>query len=166
MRLVRARCCHGESNDWHLNGPCSPGTPKLPVPVFGWNLTKMARAMEKRKWSSLKRHFSSGGHTLPLSSESSPEYCVRLLKSPSVQNYYGFRSKLKSFTDDWMSEFLDNDGMEVLLGALERLNSRKLFVDAVMLLECTSCIKTVLNSKAGLEFMIGNRKFTRRLGRG
>ena len=101
-----------------------------------------------------------------LSSESSPEYCVRLLKYPSVQNYCGMRGKLMCSSNDWMAEFLENDGMDVLLGALERLSSRKLFVDAVMLLECTCCIKMVLNSKAGLEFMIGNRDFTRRLGRG
>ena len=98
--------------------------------------------------------------------EATPEYCVGLLKSPSVQKYHGIRRKLKSSSDDWMTEFLDKDGMEILLGALERLSSRKLFVDAVMLLECTCCIKTVLNSKAGLEFMIGHRDFTRRLGRG
>lgn len=127
----------------------------------------MSRTVAKNKWSSFRRQLSGGYQTrlLPLS-EASPEFCVRLLKSPSVQNYYGIRSKLKSSSQDWMAEFLDNDGMEVLLGALERLSSRKLFVDAVMLLECTCCIKTVLNSKAGLEFMIGNRAFTRRLGRG
>jgi len=122
----------------------------------------------KNKWSSLKRQLSFSGGEQPcfLSNEASPEFCVRLLKSPTVQNYHGIREKLKSSSSDWMSEFLESDGMEVLLGALERLSSKKLFVNAVMLLECTCCIKTVLNSKAGLEFMIGNREFTRRLGRG
>ena len=126
----------------------------------------MSRIAVKNKWSSLRRQLSGADQTCLLSNEASPEFCVRLLKSPSVQNYHGIRSKLKSSSDDWMAEFLDRDGMEVLLGALERLSSRKLFVDAVMLLECTCCIKSVLNSKAGLEFMIGNRDFTRRLGRG
>lgn len=126
----------------------------------------MSRIAVKNKWSSLRRQLSGGDQRCLLSNEASPEFCVRLLKSPSVQNYHGIRSKLKSSSDDWMAEFLDRDGMEVLLGALERLSSRKLFVDAVMLLECTCCIKSVLNSKAGLEFMIGNRDFTRRLGRG
>ena len=66
-----------------------------------------------------------------------------------------------------MLEFLENNGMEILLDALEKLASLKLFFDAaIMLLECASCIKTVMNSKTGLDFMVGNRDFTRRLGRG
>ena len=127
----------------------------------------MARySVEKKRWSYLKRQLSGENQFNILSSDASPEFCVRLLKSPSVQNYHGIRSKLKSSSEDWITEFLDNDGMEVLLGALERLSSRKLFVDAVVLLECTYCIKTVLNSKSGLQFMIANREFTRRLGGG
>lgn len=66
-----------------------------------------------------------------------------------------------------MLQFLENNGMEVLLDALEKLGSLKLLFDAaVMLSECASCIKTVMNSKTGLDFMVGNRDFTRRLGRG
>lgn len=128
----------------------------------------MAKCSAEKKWSYLKRQISFHREEQIdlLSNDASPEFCVRLLKSPSVQNYNGIRSKLRSSSDDWITEFLDNDGMEVLMGALERLSSKKLFVDAVMLLECTCCIKTVLNSKSGLEFMIGNRDFTRRLGRG
>ena len=154
------------SNDWHLMVRAPRDHQKYLWNVFRRNLTKMSSTVAKNKWSSLQTHFNSGEHILFLSSESSPEYCVRLLKYPSVQNYYGMRGKLMCSSNGWMAEFLENDGMEVLLGALERLSSRKLFVDAVMLLECTCCIKTVLNSKAGLEFMIGNRDFTRRLGRG
>ncbi|KAJ7363368.1 hypothetical protein OS493_011656 [Desmophyllum pertusum] len=126
----------------------------------------MSRITVKNKWSSLKRHLSAGDEGFWLSSEASPEYCVRLLRFPTLQTYYGIHNKLKSSSNGWMCEFLESNGMEVLLGALERLSSAKLFVDAVMLLECTSCIKTVMNSKTGLDFMVGNRDFTRRLGRG
>lgn len=120
----------------------------------------------KNKWNTLKWHLSTGDQNFCLPIEASPEFCVRLLRFPSVQTYHSIHSKLKSSSDEWIFEFLQNNGMEVLLDALERLSSLKLFVDAVMLLECTSCIKTVMNSKTGLDFMVGNRDFTRRLGIG
>ena len=126
----------------------------------------MSRFTVKNKWSSLKRQLSDGDQGSWVSSEASPEFCVRLLRFPSVQTYCGIHSKLKNSSNDWMVEFLESNGMEVLLDALEKLSSLKLFVDAVMLLECTSCIKTVMNSKTGLDFMVGNRDFTRRLSRG
>lgn len=126
----------------------------------------MSKFTFKNKWSSLKRRLSDGDQGFLLSSEVSPEFCVRLLRFPSVQTYCGIHNKLKSSSNDWMLEFLENNGMEVLLDALEKLSSLKLFFDAVMLLECASCIKTVMNSKTGLDFMVGNRDFTRRLGRG
>lgn len=126
----------------------------------------MSRFTFKNKWSSLKRRLSDGDQGFLLSSEVSPEFCVRLLRFPSVQTYCGIHNKLKSSSNDWILEFLENKGMEVLLDALEKLSSLKLFFDAVMLLECASCIKTVMNSKTGLDFMVGNRDFTRRLGRG
>lgn len=126
----------------------------------------MSKFTFKNKWSSLKRRLSDGDQGFLLSSEVSPEFCVRLLRFPSVQTYCGIHNKLKSSSNDWILEFLENNGMEVLLDALEKLSSLKLFFDAVMLLECASCIKTVMNSKTGLDFMVGNRDFTRRLGRG
>lgn len=129
-------------------------------------LTKMSKITVKNKWWTLKRHLSTGDQSFWLPSEASPEYFVRMLRFPSVHNYYGIHNKLKSASDEWIAEFLQNNGMVVLFDALERLSSLKSFEDALMLLECTSCIKTVMNSKSGLDFMVGNRDFTRRLGRG
>lgn len=126
----------------------------------------MSRCTVKNKWSSLKRQLSDGDQSPWLPNEASPGFCVRLLRFPSVQTYCGIHRKLKSSSNDWMVEFLESNGMDVLLDSLENLSSLKLFVDAVMLLECASCIKTVMNSKTGLDFMVGNRDFTRRLGRG
>ena len=127
----------------------------------------MSRITVKRKWSSLKSRISDKERGFSPSSDVSPEFCVHLLRSPSVQTYCGIHRKLKSSSKDWMVEFLENNGMEILLDALEKLGSLKLFFDAaVMILECASCIKTVMNSKTGLDFMVGNRDFTRRLGRG
>ena len=143
------------------------GTPKLPANVFhSRTYQKMSDMTVRNKWWTLKRHVSTGDQNFWLPSEASPEYCIRLLRFPSVQTYHGIHSKLKCSSDEWIFEFLQNNGMEVLLDALERLSSLKMFVDAVMLLECTSCIKTAMNSKIGLDFMVGNRDFTRRLGRG
>ena len=38
--------------------------------------------------------------------------------------------------------------------------------DAMLLLECVSCVKNVLNSKQGLEYLVEQKDYTRKLARG
>ena len=47
-------------------------------------------------------------------------------------------------------------GLSALLDAIEAIGSRRVSAlsDAMLLLECVSCIKTVLNSKVGIEYII------------
>ncbi|EDO35346.1 predicted protein [Nematostella vectensis] len=124
----------------------------------------------KTKWSSLKRQLSGNDTNKSLSDDATPDLCIRLLRFPSVGNFSGLKTKLKKSSSEWMGEFLCLDGMSVLLSALERVGSRAArsshFCDAVLQLECVCCIKAVMNSRTGLEYMIENRAMTRRLGAG
>ncbi len=97
-----------------------------------------------------------------------PDICVGLLKMPSMSTYSALNKKLKSCSENWMMRFLEEDGLEVLLDAVSALSSRRVSAlsDAMTLLECIACIKTVMNSKMGLEFLVQNQTYTRRLVKG
>ncbi|XP_070554541.1 inverted formin-2-like [Ptychodera flava] len=88
------------------------------------------------------------------------ELCVKLLCVPTVQNYAGLKHRLSNCTKEWMDEFLELGGLGLLLESLERLCDRgySSFADAFLQLECVGCIKAVLNSKSGIDFIIETRE--------
>lgn len=100
--------------------------------------------------------------------EADPELCIRLITKPTVQNYAGIKSRILKSTSEWMEEFLRLGGLEALFLSLERLSDKSVcsFVDAFIQLEAVHCIKAVMNSKAGLEYMIESQNFTRELTTG
>jgi hypothetical protein len=100
--------------------------------------------------------------------EADPELCMRLITKPTVQNYAGIKSRIKKSAAEWMEEFLKLGGLEALFLSLERLSDKSVcsFVDAFIQLEAVQCIKAVMNSKAGLEYMIDSQNFTRELTTG
>lgn len=67
-----------------------------------------------------------------------------------------------------MSEFLELRGLDVLFESLERLcdKSYNKFADAVLQLECVTCVKAVMNSKTGLDYIVFHPDYTRNLARG
>ncbi|XP_023930367.1 inverted formin-2 [Lingula anatina] len=94
-----------------------------------------------------------------------PEICVSLLRIPSMQTYSALKKKLKNATLDWVQGFLDNDGLEVLLDCVDSIGNRRVtqLADALMLLECVACIKAVMNSKRGLDYIVKHKEHTRKL---
>ncbi|EDO35348.1 predicted protein, partial [Nematostella vectensis] len=118
------------------------------------------------KWRTIRHKFARDGNTdfETISSDASAELCVRLLSSPSVQNFSGIKAKLKSSPSEWIEDFLSHAGMEVLFECLRRLSNRKIgIVDAFLQLECVQCIKAVMNSKAGLTCIIEHGEYSRKL---
>lgn len=120
------------------------------------------------RWNFVRKQFSgeqviTTNHSL--SSDVSPELCIRLLNTPSIQNYSGLRSKLKTSSREWVKDFVRLDGMAMLFLALKRLGERSTvsFTNALMQLECVNCIMVVMNSREGLESMVQNKKLTRLL---
>ncbi|XP_022236509.1 inverted formin-2-like, partial [Limulus polyphemus] len=98
-----------------------------------------------------------------------PETCVRLLRMPSVQNYAGMKKLLSRCDRHWMLEFLELDGLDVLFESLERLSERcgngARFEDALLQLECVGCVRTVMNSRPGLDYIVEHSEHTRKLAR-
>ena len=128
----------------------------------------------KKIWASLKKKAvnSKSEEANKVDTESlasaDPELCIRLITKPTVQNYSGIKSRIKKASADWLQEFLNLGGLEALFLSLERLSDKTIcsFVDAFIQLEAVQCIKAVMNSKAGLDYMIQSENFTRELTTG
>ncbi|XP_033743492.1 inverted formin-2-like [Pecten maximus] len=95
-----------------------------------------------------------------------PEKCILLSHSaPSVQMFYALRMRLESSSEVWLQEFLDLDGLQSLLTSLCQMTGRGFtsFSDAIFQLDCISCIRNILNTHVGLDFMIKNDGYTSKL---
>uniref|UniRef100_A0A1B6EW46 FH2 domain-containing protein n=1 Tax=Cuerna arida TaxID=1464854 RepID=A0A1B6EW46_9HEMI len=64
-----------------------------------------------------------------------------------------------------MLEFLECDGLGVLLESLEKLGARGFssVADTFSQLQCVSCLRAVMNSQVGLEYIVQHREYTRQL---
>lgn len=71
----------------------------------------------------------------------------------------------------WLLEFLERDGLGVLLDSLERLGGPGVqrrpglssMADISSQIECVSCTRAVINSGVGLQYMVGHPAHTRQL---
>lgn len=123
-----------------------------------------------KKWASLKEKLS------PQESDQSeanlenadPELCIRLLQIPSVVNYSGLKKRLESSDDNWMVQFLELSGLDLLLEALDRLSGRGVsrISDALLQLTCINCVRTLMNSHKGIEHIVNNEGYVRKLSQG
>ncbi|XP_010774406.1 inverted formin-2 isoform X2 [Notothenia coriiceps] len=94
-----------------------------------------------------------------------PELCIRLLQVPTVVNYSGLRRRLEGSDQTWMIQFLELSGLDLLLEALDRLSGRgcSRIADALLQLTCVNCVRAVMNSSAGIHFIIDNEGYIRKL---
>ncbi|KFO56181.1 Inverted formin-2, partial [Corvus brachyrhynchos] len=94
-----------------------------------------------------------------------PELCIRLLQMPSVVNYSGLKKRLENSDDAWMVQFLELSGLDLLLEALDRLSGRGVarISDALLQLTCISCVRAVMNSHRGIEYIVSNEGYVRKL---
>lgn len=80
--------------------------------------------------------------------------CVYLLRHPSVINFSRLRKKLRSEDKRWVGDFLKRNGLELLFECLANLGKYSgQFSTLVLRLECVMCIKTVMNSSIGLQYL-------------
>jgi len=58
-----------------------------------------------------------------------------------------------------MEGFLEEGGLQVLLHGVESLSGRRVvqLTDAMLLLECVACVKSVMNSTVGLQLITHSR---------
>uniref|UniRef100_A0AAZ3RN91 Inverted formin, FH2 and WH2 domain containing n=1 Tax=Oncorhynchus tshawytscha TaxID=74940 RepID=A0AAZ3RN91_ONCTS len=128
------------------------------------------KSASKGKWGALKEHLTSSppdrdAHLEANLENSVPELCIRLLQVPTVVNYSGVRRRLEGSDQEWMVQFLELNGLDLLMEALERLSGRGCarIADALLQLTCVACVKAVMNSSAGLHFILDNEGYVRTL---
>ncbi|XP_032357033.1 inverted formin-2 isoform X5 [Etheostoma spectabile] len=123
----------------------------------------------KKKWEAVRGRLGSSqdSDTQPEANLESadPELCIRLLQVPTVVNYSGLRRRLEGSDQTWMVQFLELSGLDLLLEALDRLSGRgcSRIADALLQLTCVSCVRAVMNSSAGIHFIIDNEGYIRKL---
>ena len=90
------------------------------------------------------------------------------MQVPTVTNYSGLLRRLQSSTTAWKVQFLELRGLDLLLEALERVSGRGCLhiTDALLQLKCVVCVRAVMNSKTGLDFMLDNQGYVRTLTQG
>ncbi|KAM9571105.1 inverted formin-2-like isoform 2-T2 [Salvelinus alpinus] len=124
---------------------------------------------EKRKWAAVRGHLGSSQDSdtqLEANLESAdPELCIRMLQVPSVVNYSGLKRRLEGSEESWMVQFLELSGLDLLLEALDRLSGRgcSRIADALLQLTCVSCVRAVMNSSSGINFIVENEGYIRKL---
>ncbi|XP_059814366.1 inverted formin-2-like [Hypanus sabinus] len=94
-----------------------------------------------------------------------PELCIRLLQTPTVINYSGLKKRLENSNNAWMLQFLELGGLDLLLEALDRLSGRGVtkITDALLQLTCVKCVRAVMNSSKGIDYIINNSGYVRKL---
>ncbi|XP_054826984.1 inverted formin-2 isoform X2 [Eublepharis macularius] len=121
----------------------------------------------QKKWVALKEKLGpqDSDQTEANLENAEPELCIRLLQIPSVVNYSGLKKRLESSDDNWMVQFLELCGLDLLLEALDRLSGRGVskISDALLQLTCINCVRAVMNSHQGIEYIVSNEGYVRKL---
>ena len=141
--------------------------------------TRVEESNAVERWHQVVRKVAIGWNSEPSGQSTSPteigdsvDSCIRAIHYSTVHTYSGLRKKLTQVqtTDpEWMNTFLNANGLGLLIEALNKLCEKKSlssFVDTVVQLECVGCIRAVMNSESGLDYMIDNKEFIRKLASG
>ncbi|GFR60648.1 inverted formin-2 [Elysia marginata] len=98
----------------------------------------------------------------------SPQTCVLYSHSPSVQVYFALKNRLEKSSEAWLKEFVALGGLESLLDSLCHMVGPKFsgFSDAILQIDCLSCIRAVLNSPVGLDALVASPGGLRKLLKG
>lgn len=125
---------------------------------------KASRFANKRKQKRAQRHRSDGfmvGKDMD-SLEDDDDInmdainFLQWLRNPNLQNLAKLRKCIKSNDVDWMTEFLQFDGLGLLFQCLKNLGSYKghHLSDMVLKMECIMCIREVINSQSGVDCLL------------
>ncbi|RZF34086.1 hypothetical protein LSTR_LSTR011656 [Laodelphax striatellus] len=143
--------------------------------VFLWNKVAKGHCKESRSAKELWRRAvtkATENHLLlhrrlpDHHSEWEPELCIQLLKIPAAQNYSAIRRILDKAPTKWVLEFLERDGFGTLLNSLLSIGNRGYYslADTYSQLQCVLCLRAVMNSPAGLQYIVKRRHYIRKLG--
>ncbi|EDV24621.1 uncharacterized protein TRIADDRAFT_25061 [Trichoplax adhaerens] len=126
--------------------------------------TKWGSALKKAAAESRAQELTSGINLAGLDT-ATPELCLKLIRQPSVQNFTALKNFLSRCQQTWMIQFLEIEGLNVILEVLEILCDRGIssVIDAFIQLECVNCVKAIMNSSAGINYIINHRESSRML---
>ncbi|XP_055345848.1 inverted formin-2-like [Paramacrobiotus metropolitanus] len=130
---------------------------------FGDFSTIMSQTPEKWKQLVRRTNYNKNPNpsllTLGINQRSlRPADCLPLLKNPTLHNYRLLRDFLRNGDHVWMEDFLAREGLIMLLTALEELSVHlSRLEDVMVLLENISCIREVLNSEPGIEYIVRHK---------
>lgn len=96
-----------------------------------------------------------------------PELCIKLFARGL--NFSGVKQRLISADREWMESFLQQGGLFTLFETLQSLGESEIakIVDVIKILDCVGCIKAVMNSQIGLEYIIqSSEKFVNLMAEG
>ncbi len=100
-------------------------------------------------------------------SNADAETAISLMGIPSIKTYSALNRRLRQCDRTWMRDFLAADGLETLLDAVASISSRRVRLEeALLLAECVSCVKSVLNSQVGLEYILQRHDHVAKLVKG
>ena len=86
---------------------------------------------------------------------------IKLFKESDNLNFHGLKKRIISADEEWIKEFLLQDGLEILFKALATLGTKGFdtstaIMDAVQQLECIGCIKAIMSRSCGMEHILMN----------
>lgn len=94
-----------------------------------------------------------------------PELCVDMMKQPNMKTIVVLKKQIERSDSNWILNFLECEGLCVLLDCIDTLSARRVcqLADALLLLQIIQCVKAVINCKVGMEYIVKNSVFTRKL---
>jgi len=88
-----------------------------------------------------------------------PEQLKGLLLKQSPRIYAALNTYLGKCSTEWMTQFLECDPLYIMFNLIQFLGSKRgaSFSDTVLELQVITVIKTILNSRTGLNFLLQER---------
>lgn len=115
----------------------------------------------KTRWGKVKvlakdNNPKNGGSIEFTDTPPTEEFLQTILCNPSTQSCTSLTQWLKSCSVEWISQFLDSNGLRLMFATLGYMSMKEnaKFADTVIELEIIRSIKCVINSVVGMEYLI------------
>lgn len=89
--------------------------------------------------------------------KASPQFCACLLRLPNDRALTKLRQKIRKSDQQWIKEFIINDGLFSLLMTIEIIMKKyrnNLFVSSILVYKSLACIKEIMNLEYGMQSII------------
>ncbi|XP_013382225.1 inverted formin-2-like [Lingula anatina] len=90
---------------------------------------------------------------------------ARQTLDPAIEMYQNLRLKIEQSDPTWLQEFLELGGLDSLLEALQVLSCKDSpsLIDSVLELDCMCCVRELLNTQPGLQYISGREELVKKL---